>query len=136
MKKMRRLRNAKRCCMRSCAARSIRLCGRRNLQLLLQIPAGKREELHKTLDMLLEEGKISINKRGRYEAVRKESGKKEKEPSREYEKKNKAKREFYLTGTFVGNARDSALWRWKVKTRIFLSPRNTPVMRSTRIPYR
>ena len=70
----------------------------KELAVLLQIPAGKREELHKTLDMLLEEGKISINKRGRYEAVRKESGKKEKEPSREYEKKNKAKREFYLTG--------------------------------------
>ena len=50
----------------------------KELAVLLQIPAGKREELHKTLDMLLEEGKISINKRGRYEAVRKESGKKEK----------------------------------------------------------
>ena len=34
----------------------------KELAVLLQIPAGKREELHKILDMLLEEGKISINK--------------------------------------------------------------------------
>ena len=77
----------------------------KDLAVLLQIPAGKRDELHKILDMLLEEGKISINKRGRYEAVRKENGKKQKEPSREQEKKSKGKREFYLTGTFVGNAK-------------------------------
>ena len=42
----------------------------KELAILLQVPAGKREELHKVLDMLLEEGKITINKRGRYEAVR------------------------------------------------------------------
>ena len=36
----------------------------KELAILLQIPSGKREELHKTLDLLLEEGKISINKRG------------------------------------------------------------------------
>ena len=42
----------------------------KELAVLLQVPAGKREELHKILDMLLEEGKITINKRGRYEAVR------------------------------------------------------------------
>ena len=56
----------------------------KDMAVLLQIPAGKREELHKTLDALLEEGKITVNKRGRYEAVREEkrkdakkSGKKE-----------------------------------------------------------
>ena len=48
----------------------------KELAVLLQIPAGKREELHKILDMLLEEGKISINKRGRYEAVRSSAAKK------------------------------------------------------------
>lgn len=33
----------------------------KELAVLLQIPAGKREELHKILDMLLEEGKsVSI----------------------------------------------------------------------------
>ena len=42
----------------------------KDMAVLLQIPAGKREELHKTLDALLEEGKITVNKRGRYEAVR------------------------------------------------------------------
>ena len=42
----------------------------KELAILLQIPAGKREELHKVLDLLLEDGKISINKRGRYEAIR------------------------------------------------------------------
>ena len=51
----------------------------KELAVLLQIPAGKREELHKILDMLLEEGKISINKRGRYEAVRSSAAKKEAE---------------------------------------------------------
>lgn len=36
----------------------------KDMAVLLQIPAGKREELHKTLDALLEEGKITVNKRG------------------------------------------------------------------------
>ena len=35
----------------------------KDMAVLLQIPAGKREELHKTLDALLEEGKITVNKR-------------------------------------------------------------------------
>ena len=35
----------------------------KELAVLLEIPAGKREELHKVLDELLKEGKISINKR-------------------------------------------------------------------------
>ena len=50
----------------------------KELAVLLKVPAGKREELHKILDMLLEEGKITINKRGRYEAVRISSGEQEK----------------------------------------------------------
>ena len=37
----------------------------KELASILQIPAGKREDLHKILDLLLEEGKITINKRGR-----------------------------------------------------------------------
>ena len=32
----------------------------KDMAVLLQIPAGKREELHKTLDALLEEGKITV----------------------------------------------------------------------------
>lgn len=86
----------------------------KELAAILEIPAGKREELHKVLDMLLEEGKISINKRGRYEAVRKEekkSSRKDKESNRSREKENpyendtQEQRRGYLTGTFIGNAR-------------------------------
>lgn len=85
----------------------------KDMAVLLQIPAGKREELHKTLDALLEEGKITVNKRGRYEAVREEkrkdakkSGKKERieEKREKKEKRGKNKREeAYLTGTFISN---------------------------------
>ena len=50
----------------------------KELAVLLQVPAGKRDQLHEILDMLLEEGKITVNKRGRYEAVR-TSNKKEQE---------------------------------------------------------
>lgn len=85
----------------------------KDMAVLLQIPAGKREELHKTLDALLEEGKITVNKRGRYEAVREEkrkdakkSGKKERieEKREKKEKRRKNKREeAYLTGTFISN---------------------------------
>ena len=85
----------------------------KDMAVLLQMPAGKREELHKTLDALLEEGKITVNKRGRYEAVREEkrkdakkSGKKERieEKREKKEKRGKNKREeAYLTGTFISN---------------------------------
>ena len=74
----------------------------KELAVLLQIPAGKREELHKILDMLLEEGKISINKRGRYEAVRSSAAKKEaeKKPVKAERKKGQ-----YYTGTFISHPR-------------------------------
>lgn len=89
----------------------------KELAVLLQVPAGKREELHKILDMLLEEGKITINKRGRYEAVRpsledqekgrkdrqKQENKKEKKGKRE--EKNRKKKDRYLTGVFIGHPR-------------------------------
>ena len=51
----------------------------KDLAVLLQVPAGKRDELHEILDMLLEEGKITINKRGQYEAVRGSQKEQEKE---------------------------------------------------------
>ena len=89
----------------------------KELAILLQVPAGKREELHKVLDMLLEEGKITINKRGRYEAVRtlpedqekrrkdrqKQENKKEKNEKKE--EKNRKKKDRYLTGTFIAHPR-------------------------------
>ena len=75
----------------------------KELAVLLEIPAGKREELHKVLDELLKEGKISINKRGRYEAVRgKENRSKEKNSK---EKNRKERKQNNLTGTFIGNAK-------------------------------
>ena len=67
----------------------------KELAVLLQIPAGKREELHKILDMLLEEGKISINKRGRYEAVRNSTVKKEKETGKKQVKTERKKGQYY-----------------------------------------
>ena len=86
----------------------------KELAVLLQVPAGKREELHKILDMLLEEGKITINKRGRYEAVRISSGEQEKgrkdrqkqeNRKEKKEEKNRKKKDRYLTGTFIGHPR-------------------------------
>lgn len=95
----------------------------KDIAVLLQVPAGRREELHEILDMLLEEGKITVNKRGRYEAVRtnpktarqekpekreskKESKKENRKDKRDRkeEKKKKDQRK-YLTGTFIAHAR-------------------------------
>ena len=76
----------------------------KELAVLLQIPAGKREELHKILDMLLEEGKISINKRGRYEAVRNSTVKKEKETGKKQVRTERKKGQYY-TGTFISHPR-------------------------------
>lgn len=76
----------------------------KELAVLLQIPAGKREELHKILDMLLEEGKISINKRGRYGAVRNSTVKKEKETGKKQVKTERKKGQYY-TGTFISHPR-------------------------------
>lgn len=75
----------------------------KELAVLLQVPAGKRDQLHEILDMLLEEGKITVNKRGRYEAVR-TSNKKEQEKKEEKKtgkEKKKKDREKYLTGIFI-----------------------------------
>lgn len=85
----------------------------RDLAMLLQIPSGKRDELHKILDLLLDEGKITINKRGKYEAVRKEEKKKEdkgrkrekKAESRYSEKSGKKQKGMYYTGTFISHPR-------------------------------
>ena len=74
----------------------------KELAVLLQIPAGKREELHKILDMLLEEGKISINKRGRYDAVRSSAAKKEAEKKSVKAERKKGQ---YYTGTFISHPR-------------------------------
>ena len=60
----------------------------KDLAVLLQVPAGKRDELHEILDMLLEEGKITINKRGKYEAVRGS----QKEQEKEIKKRRKRKK--------------------------------------------
>ncbi len=76
----------------------------KELAVLLQIRAGKREELHKILDMLLEEGKISINKRGRYEAVRNSGIKREKETEKKQVKGDRKKGQYY-TGTFISHPR-------------------------------
>ena len=77
----------------------------KELAILLQIPAGKREELHKILDLLLEEGKISINKRGRYEAVRKMEKKREQEKEQETQKSEIFRKGHCYTGTFISHPR-------------------------------
>ncbi len=74
----------------------------KELAVILQIPAGKREELHKILDMLLEEGKIAINKRGRYEIVKSNSVKKE---TGKQSTKTERKKGQYYTGTFISHPR-------------------------------
>ena len=80
----------------------------KDLAVLLQVPAGKREELHEILDMLLEEGKITVNKRGKYEAVRgskKEQEKEEKKGKRDKKEKKKKETQKYLIGIFAGHAK-------------------------------
>lgn len=87
----------------------------KELAAILQIPAGKREELHTVLDLLLEEGKITINKRGRYEAVRTpspKSGKKEKEKKEKKKEEKKTSKELprfqkgsCYTGRFISHPR-------------------------------
>ena len=80
----------------------------KDLAVLLQVPAGKREELHEILDMLLEEGKITVNKRGKYEAVKgskKEQEKEEKKGKRDKKEKKKKETQKYLIGIFAGHAK-------------------------------
>lgn len=78
----------------------------KELAVLLQVPAGKRDQLHEILDMLLEEGKITVNKRGRYEAVRSANKEQEKKEGKKAGKEKKKKdREKYLTGIFIGHAK-------------------------------
>lgn len=77
----------------------------KELAILLQIPSGKREELHKILDLLLEEGKISINKRGRYEAVRKIEKKKERVKEQETQREEIFRKGHCYTGTFISHPR-------------------------------
>lgn len=78
----------------------------KELAVLLQVPAGKRDQLHEILDMLLEEGKITVNKRGRYEAVRSAKKEQEKKEGKKAGKEKKKKdREKYLTGIFIGHAK-------------------------------
>ena len=76
MKKNQQIKKKKKSYMKLCAARNTSQCVQKNWQYSFKSPQEKREELHKILDMLLEEGKISINKRGRYEAVRSSAQKK------------------------------------------------------------
>lgn len=79
----------------------------KELAILLEIPVGKRQELHQLLDDMLRDGEITINKRGRYEAVRgvkKAADKTEKRDRKDKKKKDGAK-EQYLTGTFIGHAK-------------------------------
>ena len=99
----------------------------RDLAVLLQIPSGKREELHKILDLLLAEGKITISKRGKYEAVRNP----EKKQERSYEKREKElkekviraiKRDIAIQALLSATPEASALWKYREKrrNRIFL----------------
>ena len=80
----------------------------RDLAVLLQIPSGKREELHKVLDILLKEGKVTISKRGKYEAVRKPEKDRRKQTEKQ-EKKEKTglgyKKSHVYTGTFISHPR-------------------------------
>lgn len=95
----------------------------KDMAVLLQIPAGKREELHKTLDALLEEGKITINKRGRYEAVREEKKKEGKKSNKKAKNKKEGR---YLTGTFISNPKGFGFVEIEdEETDIYISEENT-----------
>lgn len=91
----------------------------KDLAVLLQIPAGKREELHKILDALLEEGKIGVNKRGKYEAIRKTSKSKEKNLQKH---QKPAKKEHIMKELLSAIREDLDFWNWmRRRVRIFLS---------------
>ena len=102
MKKNQQIKKRKKIVYEIMCCKEYRPMRAKELAVLLQIPAGKREELHKILDMLLEEGKISINKRGRYEAVRSSGAKKEAEKKSVKAERKKGQ---YYTGTFISHPR-------------------------------
>lgn len=104
MKKNQQIKKRKKIVYEIMCCKEYRPMRAKELAVLLQIPAGKREELHKILDMLLEEGKISINKRGRYEAVRNSGIKREKETEKKQVKGDRKKGQYY-TGTFISHPR-------------------------------
>ena len=60
----------------------------REIASLLRLDKGQKKELYEVMDSLLEEGKISLDKKGRYEKASK-SGKKTEKKKREKQKKEK-----------------------------------------------
>ena len=88
--------------MKLCAARNTSQCVQKNWQYSFKSPQERGRSLQLNLDMLLEEGKISINKRGRYEAVRSSAAKKEAEKKSVKAERKKGQ---YYTGTFISHPR-------------------------------
>ncbi|MGI6093797.1 MAG: ribonuclease R [Lachnospiraceae bacterium] len=80
----------------------------KDIAILMEVPAGRRKELHEVLNALLEEGKISLSKRGRYEAVisaeeqKDNTAEKLRKEGKRSGKKKHAEEE-YVTGTFLGH---------------------------------
>jgi len=63
----------------------------KEIAILLQIPKEKRRELEAVLESLIEEGKISVTKRGKYHKAKK------------VERRERVNQEALLTGTFIGH---------------------------------
>ena len=63
----------------------------KEIAILLQIPKSKREELEAVLDSLVQSGKISITKRGKYHKAKADT------------RRERIKKEEVLMGTFIGH---------------------------------
>lgn len=82
----------------------------KELAVLLQIPAGKRKDLHQVLDALLEEGRIEISKRGKYQICGKKKENTQEFSEQTLQRKNRRQQikevrdsGEYITGTFIGH---------------------------------
>jgi ribonuclease R len=83
----------------------------KELATLLELPRGKRRELHEVLDRMIEEGSIEITKRGKYqkrdrkkdENVKKDRDERARRPRREKENKKIETESEYAEGTFIGH---------------------------------
>ena len=72
------------------SAKEYRPMKAKEIASLLQLSKGQKKELQEVLDALIEEGKISVSKQGRYRKAK----------ERKYQKKNAV-----VTGTFTGHPR-------------------------------
>lgn len=85
-----KLKKRKKLLLELISAKEYRPMKAKEIASLLQLSKGQKKELQEVLDALIEEGKISVSKQGRYRKAK----------ERKYQKKNAV-----VTGTFTGHPR-------------------------------